>query len=198
MWVELNKIHDSQLKCSCQWHDDCSSSLHAVDFEKSHSSISNSATIFRHCSGWSCFSSFTWPCFISIYCIFNAMYLMFSIYWKQCVVGTSSNHSLIHNANMHHARTGQISCSLWFPLALHTHRNGRDREHETLENWNGTWCRLQMEMKRVKYFSINYLCCGMATVQRIWMTYFKCIENKTPHMRIYVHESSKMSTIAKE
>lgn len=82
----------------------------------------------------------------------------------------------------------------------HTEWEGqRAGEHETLENWNGTrWCTDSMEMKRVKYFSINYLCCGMATVQRIWMTYFKCIENKTPHMYKYVHEPSKVSTIAEE
>lgn len=43
-WVELN----NKFKCSCQWHNEYLSSLHAVDFEKSHSVIWNSAMIFRH------------------------------------------------------------------------------------------------------------------------------------------------------
>lgn len=84
------------------------------------------------------------------------MYLMFSIYWKQCVVGTSSNHSLLHSANMHHARTEQISCSLWFPLAVHT-QNEREKERERTPNirklkWHMR-CRLNGSEKSEIFFN---------------------------------------------
>lgn len=70
------------------------------------------------------FSFFLRPCFISIYYIFNAMYLMFLIYWKQCVVGTHlriNPFSTLHkHTSVHHARIKKMSCSLWFPHYTHT------------------------------------------------------------------------------
>lgn len=107
---------------------------------------------------WHCvvvFHLLPWLCFISIYCICNAMYLIYSIYWKQCVVGTSSNHSPSSRIS-HHAPCTHRQNIMQLVISAKAQRTWK-----TLENWNGTWDRLDGNQKS-EIFSINYLCDGKA------------------------------------